>query len=348
MTKTLEQQFYGDEPIYKGITPTNLQFAKALNWYNYMADPDKGRGWLLEYLKKNGYSPTLIGVIKEINIKEIPYTDFWIARMALNGAVFPQEILDRLQARLERAAAPRVKEVSRIPTISVQERVKRVNNALITAVEGELDDNPRFSLYKLLEDHQASLQAVEAVLRYYTPHLEEVTSGDPQVAEAYGPRLAFWKKVYKGMIEDCKRFLESGKATKATKPRKPRKLKVKTPADLVRKVKIKLTDPDLKISSVDPQKIIGATHLWVYNTKYRTIGQYVTNSAKGFSVKGTTILNFDPEQSKCRKLRKPQQQLAEFAQQGKVGLRTFLTNIKAKDGKLNGRLNIDILLLKAT
>jgi hypothetical protein len=343
-TKILEKQFYGEEPLLKGVTPTNLQLAQALNWYNYMGDSDKGRAWLTEYLKKNNYPARTINQIKEVN--NLNLTDCWLARIMSNGARLPADVLDRFHQRLETAMKPKAVESARLPTVSVHERVKRVNNSLITAIEGFLDDNPKFSLYDLLVERQASVQTVEAVKKYYAPHLEEVTSGDPQVAEAYGSKLTFWKRIYSQMITDCDKYVTVNKPATKTKIRKPRKLKVKSPADLVKKLKYMTKDASLNIASIDPQKIVGATQLWIFNVKYRKLGVYHTNSAKGFSVKGTTILNYDSEKSVCKMLRKPQKQLAEFNQQGKVGLRNFLGNIKAKDSKLNGRINSDTILLR--
>ena len=342
-TKILEKQFYGEEPIFKGSV-TSLQLSQALNWYNYMGDSDKGRTWLIDYLKKNNYPVCKINQIKEVN--NLNPTDCWLARMMSNGTTLPPEALDRFHQRLEAVVKPKPVEAARLPVISVQERIKRVNNSLITAIEGLLDDNPKFSLYDLLVERQASVQAVEAVKKYYAPHLEEVTSGDPQVAEAYGSRLTKWKRIYSQMIVDCDKYVTVNKPAVKTKIRKPRKLKIKSPADLVKKLKFCAKDPGLNISSIDPQKIIGATQLWVFNIKYRKLGVYHTNSAKGFSVKGTTILNYDTEKSVCKMLRKPQKQLTEFNQQGKVGLRNFLENIKAKGAKLNGRINNDTILLR--
>jgi hypothetical protein len=57
-------------------------------------------------------------------------------------------------------------------------------------------------------------------------------------------------------------------------------------------------------------------------------------------------LDFDETKSVQKTLRKPEQQLIEFMKSGKVQLRAFLTNIKATETKLNGRINADVLLLK--
>jgi hypothetical protein len=109
--------------------------------------------------------------------------------------------------------------------------------------------------------------------------------------------------------------------------------------------------------SINPADIIGATELWVYNVKTRKIGRYIAanvdpkgldRAGSGLSVKGTTIVGYDETVSIQKTLRKPQEQLAEFKNAGKVALRKYLDSIKAVDIKLNGRINADTILLKAS
>ena len=66
----------------------------------------------------------------------------------------------------------------------------------------------------------------------------------------------------------------------------------------------------------------------------------------GLSVKGTTIIGFDEKLSIQKTLRKPDEQLKEFKSAGKVKLRTLLEDIKTTDTKLNGRSNLETVLLK--
>ena len=91
---------------------------------------------------------------------------------------------------------------------------------------------------------------------------------------------------------------------------------------------------------------MGAQELWIYNTKYRKLGRYVAEAYKTLGVKGTTIINFDESKSVCKTLRKPEEQLRDFAKAGKVALRKFLDDIKATESRLNGRVNAEIVLLK--
>jgi hypothetical protein len=98
--------------------------------------------------------------------------------------------------------------------------------------------------------------------------------------------------------------------------------------------------------SVSPTDIIGSTELWVYNTKSRKLGKYVSAEYQTLSVKGTSIINFNENLSICKTLRKPEEKLKEFKAAGKVQLRKFLDDINATDTKMNGRLNEEIILLK--
>jgi len=144
--------------------------------------------------------------------------------------------------------------------------------------------------------------------------------------------------------------IDTAKAT-----RKPRKPKVYSADKLVAKLKYLAVDEKYKLTSVQPDTIIKANELWVFNIKTRKIGKYVAKNidplgqqrdGTGLSVKGTTIIGYDTEQSIQKTLRKPAEQLKEFREAGKVKLRKYLDEIKTTDTKLNGRCNPDTILLK--
>ena len=147
-------------------------------------------------------------------------------------------------------------------------------------------------------------------------------------------------------------LIESAKAV-----RKPRKTKPKSATKLVEKLKYCKTDDKFKLASFSPEQIIGASEVWVFNVKTRKLGKYVASNidpkgmkreGSGLSVKGTTIIGFDETASVQKTLRKPEEKLKEFKDAGKVKLRTFLDDINAVDIKLNGRINLDTILLKVT
>ena len=144
--------------------------------------------------------------------------------------------------------------------------------------------------------------------------------------------------------------IDSAKAT-----RKPRKAKPKSATKLVEKLKFLKVDEKFKLASISPDQIIGASELWVFNVKTRKLGKYVAANidptgagrpGSGLTVKGTTIIGFNEAESIQKTLRKPDVQLKEFKDAGKVKLRKFLEDIATTDTKLNGRCNPDTILLK--
>jgi hypothetical protein len=73
---------------------------------------------------------------------------------------------------------------------------------------------------------------------------------------------------------------------------------------------------------------------------------YQASDAGGLSVKGSSIVNFSEEKSIQKKLRKPEVTLPEVLSGGKVYLRNALSNIRAVESALSGRLNDDTILLR--
>lgn len=344
--KSIDEKYYGPEPIFVGTNHTPNDLTTAFNWYNYFFNHIKGKVWLLEYLKKNDASPQLISEIRAAPDWRSYTTTCWMARMMMNGTIFSDKMMESFHEDNRKNALHGIKtETPKEATnvVSIQVRTKRVVDKLIADAEDMLDSNPEFSMYEFLTNHQATAQGASAIRAYYLPMKEEVFINDAQVKEGYGTKLKLYQKIFSNMISDCDRYLNNKKAVKV---RKPRAVKLKTSADVVKNVKYQAADAALKLVSVDPQKIIGATQLWVYNTKYRTLGLYTSNAPKGFSVKGTTLTGYDAEVAVAKKLRKPEEQLKAFFQQGKVALRSFLPNIKTAEIKLNGRIGVDTILLK--
>lgn len=156
-------------------------------------------------------------------------------------------------------------------------------------------------------------------------------------------------KAFKLICDACDMLMSEAKLT-----RKPRKVKPKSAEKLVTKIKFKQTDEKLALVSINPVDIIKANELWVYNTKTRKLGYYITSlidplkqkrDGTGLEVKGTTLIRYDEKQSVCKTLRKPEEQLKEFKNCGKIQRKKFFENIKVTETKLNGRINPDTILL---
>lgn len=152
-----------------------------------------------------------------------------------------------------------------------------------------------------------------------------------------------WLIGLENLMSSLDMIIESSKVT-----RKPRVKKAPSKEKMVAKIKYQVRDEKYQLVSVNPIDIVGATEVWVFNTKTRKLGKYVAEEHTTIQVKGTTLLFFDEKLSVQKTLRKPEVQLKEFKKAGKVVLRKFMDNINAVEIKLNGRFNNDTVILKAS
>ena len=184
---------------------------------------------------------------------------------------------------------------------------------------------------------------------------EDYDSDERQLLEAYedlnDDLILKFIKAFDNIFEACDYMISIANAN-----RKPRKKKEKSPEQLVAKMQYKKEDSKLELKSIDPAEIIYAEELWVYNTKTRKLGHYVAKTldprglnrpGTGLMVKGTSIKGFNEEASVQKTLRKPEKQLEEFTNSGPKKVLEFYDAIKTMGIKLNGRINTEVLLLRA-
>jgi hypothetical protein len=190
-------------------------------------------------------------------------------------------------------------------------------------------------------------QIAKRIADKFRPQFAEITEAlegkDPDLVEAYKgwrkPVLKIMAIFIKRIVDHMTELESAGLAV-----RKPRKKKVKPASVLVAKLNYcKSTDT---LTSVEPKEIIGASQLWVYNTKTRNLSVYNAVGNSGLSVRGTTITGFDEESSITKKLRKPESVIKPLLEGGKIYLRKVMDNITTTEQKATGRINTDTILLR--
>jgi hypothetical protein len=248
------------------------------------------------------------------------------------------------------------------PTVvqpTIQERVKesafRMTEEIEDAIEGfqtdpENFDPKAFKMLNLLKGKEVKAAHARIIKDFYSrdlAELEELASGkgDEQLKEGYSHRT---KKQVRNLITFYQEIMSACDmlAQEAKVNRKPRKTKVVPKDKIVAKLKFMKSNEPLKLVSINPADIIGASELWIFNTKTRKLGKYIASEFNTLNVKGTSITNFNEFTSIQKTIRKPEEKLKEFKAAGKVQLRKFLDDINATDTKLNGRINEDTILLK--
>lgn len=239
------------------------------------------------------------------------------------------------------------------PVISIQERIANRANDLIADLETELDkfyrDGTQFKTSDWLIRNDVKPAIAQRIADHYKPLYSEafdaLNGKDEQLKEGYSHYKKSQLKVYVEFLKSIVSAAET-RATVMKTVRKPRKKKEKPASAIVSKLKYKVKDDTFKLDSIDPKQIVGCNQLWVFNSKYRTLGVYNAMGPAGLSIKGSTLTGFDEKTSQIKTLRKPAEQLNALNEGGKIVLRKFMDNIKCKSKEATGRINNDTVLLR--
>lgn len=216
-------------------------------------------------------------------------------------------------------------------------------------VDAIWDGDVDFSFYDYFNLNVIGRPQVKVIHDYYLPLQAEVNAiaTDDDLAEAYScyskADIKRAQNFINGLIVDCEIWIKNKKRRRIIKRKRTR-----SKEKVVSKVKYQKDAPELKLVSVDPVNIVGAREIWIFNTKYNTIGKYVSERREGLEIKGSTIKGFDKEESAKKRLRgKVIEEATQAALTGKkTDLRKLLDTIKTKPGKLNGRLNENTIILR--
>lgn len=339
------EAMYGTEPE---VGP-DFDLAKAIEWYNFVPKKEEKKSWFLQYLQDSNKveEAKLISILPDGAF----ITAGSLARMHSRG-VEDCSLIERL-TQLEVDLLAEGKEAA--ATASGEAEKKAAGKAaaykreLTTAIceiqiviDGFLETkSSKFDMATWITSNRIKPDIQEEIRKKFSKLLAEVelSNSDADLAEGYSFLTKNERMKFLALLTDIV-------ATTVQKvgSRKPRKKKNISPEKKVKRLNYCKNFDELKINSIDPTQIIGATSLWVYNTKYRVLTNYASET--GLDVKGSTLLNIDSSETRAKKLRKPEVTIPEVLTGGKVQLRKIFDNLSTKDANFNGRINKETVLLR--
>jgi hypothetical protein len=358
------------EPLVSKLDPLSDDYTITLmrlnNWYSTEKTRSDSYKYYQQYVKKN--RPTDVKYFAEVEERDVHITYGWMARMLLQGAIVSTDhqkafdknltgLIDLGKARLltKETTVKVAVATTTVKRTSIQDAMKEKASEYVGELEGFIDEfvteDKEFNLYNHLKGNQIPAPYVPQVKLWAEKKLAEfeevVDSKDSQIVEGYSNfnkrKLKSMVKMFESFIADCDKYGQFKKAN-----RKPRAVREKPAIAQIKSLKYKLKDEELGLISARGIDLVGAEQVWLFNTKTRKLAVYTSESTKGMTVKGTTLQNWSPEKSKQKTLRKPEEQIKDLMASGKVKLRTFLDSIKSKEQAVNGRINIDTIILKIT
>lgn len=323
-----------------------IDLINAFNWYNLNKDEKDAAKYL-------NCSPSIAKNYKSLA---------WAKRMQDRGCVLLENEASsysstnqKFEFEVKSSKEQAIKTAEKTNAPSIQDRIKAKTEEIIGEMEGLIDEYgirgnvSDMNAYKWMVENEIKSVHANRIVEYFKERSKEVVEAasgkDKELAEGYSiyskSRLMNLLQCFVHIVRDAEKLAANTKVA-----RKPRKKKPVSFEKRVSKIKYLIKDDKLKLQSIDPVKILGATQLWVYNVKTRKLGVYNSTDASGLDVKGTTILNYSKDSSIMKNLRKPEKVLPIVTDGGKIALRRVLDDVNSKPIKLNGRISKDIILLR--
>jgi hypothetical protein len=371
-----DTKYTGGEPLFSSQPDQDRRagaMAAAFNWYSRYFDRKMAKEQLalyLENLPADGKTDTstLSKQIRKVDDKEIMATYGWLARLSMRGLKLDEVESQRLSNEIARLVntlhkpvvveTPKAEEVKPARP-NIQEIMRDKARDAAGTLEGELDEfilagakasGMSVNAVGVLSGHNIMPQHISMLSDVWQKKLNEfneVLAGtDAQLNQAYGHyskhQIKAVIKFIEAVLAGFDSYINVKKASKS-----PRKRKPVSAEKQASKVKFLKQFEELKLVSVHPAKIVGASEVWAYDTVKRKLHYYLADSHVGtLGVKGSTILGFDASKSGVKTVRKPAEVLKKILAAGKPATRKLFGEINAVHAQPNGRTNENLIILK--
>jgi hypothetical protein len=351
---------------------------RLLNFHNAEVDDKLKQGWALAYWKGQKKNIKGLSSIKEGRFRQVGV----LIRQLDRGAALDETHLAFIENKYKELIKEVEVEKEVVKGVSVKPNVQDYIKAQVSAHVAELDnaldkfciDETAFDVTAYLKNAQVTAVVSKRVGLAFQHHLDEFKSValareravelkklkikedamtpeqlyavdmNSQMIEAYSHygtvKLRHIIEFIESIIKDCGIAAMKAKVTKA-----PRVKKEKPAAVLVAKLRWLPEFPVLGLKSVRPEKIVVSDALYLYDTVKRRIIRYIAQDGMLLSVKGSTIMNFDPTKSGSKILRKPELQLKGVSDMTKRPINEWFNTIKATSGIARGRTSESMIIL---
>ena len=351
MQKTME---VGTEPKFDG-DPESKEYRSFLmtyfNWANLMFEPVDLKEHFIQYCKANDMNHSLVTHINPSyfnllgKVSYLINTNTPISKQINN--TFCKGIFDLLDVMIT------IESENKNTTSYDEDHNDARTKAVIkyTKIYNEIDrlykdTDPKTKILKVLTDNKPPMNILQMIHEHYLEDYQHYSNifQQKRLPKAYKESLLPYESFTKTVTEISQTQMIVAKNVKSS-IRKPRKKKIIPHSKIVEKIAYLKQDDSIGMVSINPESIIGASALLIYNTKTRKFGMFVADQ-NGLSVKGTTIINFDESQSFIKTLRKPNEQLPTLITGTKKKIVKTFESIRSVKTTLKGRINGDSLLLK--
>lgn len=371
----LDIKYMGSEPLF-AVQPDpdrrQIAFMIAFNWYSRFYGAKQAKEIFIQYLEYNDRKAEA-KQLQRLDEKEIMTTYAWLARLSMRGLELTEIESGRIEAEIRRliTSLSKPEDITKVvvdeeapvtnrPNVQqiMKERAREAGGEFegifdeYLEADQKLDINGRvigvLSERNILPQHISML--VEVWQKKINEFTEVLDTKDKQLQEAYGH---YTKTQIKQIIKFCEAIIKDLNSYSTVKKAtaKPRARKAVPVEKIVKNLKYMKVFEDtatkLKLESISPTKLHGASECFLYDSSKRKLIYLIADEySKTFTVKGNTILGFDSAKSEAKTIRKPTT-LNDLMKAGKPASRKFFTDLTTVGTSPTGRMNDDIVILKA-
>lgn len=372
MKQNTEDIFYGKEPNWKlwskedfaDIEKVAWSLALAANWYNVRYSERDYRNAVLEYADhmkiKDREFLRKLGT-ENFEFREIGGKCQAVLKNCVLPAMFQKAVDDTISKLIERGKMVSV-DTHPEETISVRDRVRKQSYVLGAELEEAIDEymeylrgnRPHYKMFNMeewLTSAEPSGMHCEFMLQTFDSRAEELKMAllgeNKELLEGYSffskPKLRKFYDFHKMIADHLKLRMSIVKSN-----RKPRKKKKRKPEQVVKKLKYLVKDTTTGAESISPEDIVNASTVITYNTKTRKATLFIGDPSQGgLTVKGSSIIGFDLNESKEKTVKKPTDFIKVAKKDGIRAINNAWKSINTKESLPKGRINGHTLILRA-
>lgn len=321
----------------------------VLNYFNSEVDDKIKKNLALKYWKSIKKDVSGLEKLPDFNFSQAGALAYLIS----NGIELEDRDLARLTSKFDSLKAIAVEPEKPKRVVNIRKNIDSAVDKHVSEIDAAIDDfviyaETTFDVKSYLAANDVSAVVAKQIAEKIKPMMQEVYSAyhkkDEDLIEGYS---TFTKGHLRKFLEFLQNLVSATSAhTETKKARKPRKIKAKPASVIAAKVKYKKEDPILKLTSVEPAKIVGSTEVWVFNTKYRKMFTYVAIDGGSLSFRGNVITGFDVVTSGGKTIRKPEKFLTSTSAMTRKALRKEFDKVKSMLVKATGRMSEDIVIWK--
>lgn len=347
--------YYGSEPSLDTAPSCDnreefMQWVgQSLNWYTFAVKNETKKAWFVRWVQDN--APEEVTAVQTLPDATFS-TAGALARLASRGCEcdYLLEHLFSFHDRFVRrgksvlASKQEARTEKKFETKEVDVRLCQLLESLESNLDAFIRNNCQgtWEMKEWLASFKPSLVHLGKIREIFSRRLAEVSETliDAEMAEAYSHLSRPQRKRLVVFLTD----IVETKKTRKTGTR--RKKKIKDSSKILAKVQLGSEDKELNLKGLEAKEILNSNCLLTWNMKYRLLGYFVAEEGTSFTVKGTTIQNFDEGKSFIKKLRKPEEVIPELMRGTKASIRKSLEALSTKKIPARGRLNEDMILLR--